>query len=130
MLWWVMFPLVMISSLFCSSCMSIISFYDCHHDYYCIFIGREYITSMIIITVSVILLTVFATVMHYFSWLIVYFLISSSHHVHIIIHGFVILSLFVCVKSCDISIISTISNSLAIFHSLCLFCRLHGYHDS
>lgn len=130
MLWWVVFMLVMDSSVFCLSCMSIVSCYDCHHDYYCIFTRIIYTVSMISIVMSIILLTGLVTVMHYFSWFIVYFLVSSSHHVHIIIRGFVILSLFVCVESCDISIISTISNSLAIFHDFCLFCRLHGYHDS
>ena len=130
MLWWVMFMLIMDSSMFYLSYVSIVSFCDCHHDYYCSFTGIIYIVSMISIVMSIILLTGFVTVMHYFSWLIVYFLVSSSHPVHLIIYGFVILSLFMCVESYDISIISTFSNSFAIFHGFCLFCRLHGYHDS
>jgi len=129
-LWWVMFMFVMDCCVFCSSCMSIVSCYDCHHDYCHDFTGMIYIVSMINIVMSIILLTGFVTVMHYFSWLIVYFLVSSSHPVHLIVHIFVILSLFVCVESCDISIISTFSNSFAIFHGFCSFCRLHGYHDN
>ena len=130
MLWCVMFMFIIDSSVFCLSCLSIVSCYGCHYNYYCIFTGMIYIVSIISIVISIILLTGFVTVMHYFSWLIVYFLVSSSYPVHLVIHVFVILSLFVCVESYDISIISTFSNSFAIFHGFCSFCRLHGYHDS